>query len=210
MDRNNKKNDVSERQLIEEYLKRFCIEEILDETVNNIIEQRPLNPFLEMARLIESKSIPEILNISISTTILSGCRFGLEATIFTNLGESKGHAVYPHNQSVDSALFLKDFGNTVTDILKNITKVDPKDLKQMDKCLSDTIKDDPTLLLALSIACCQAAAKFKGISVYKYISEISETEMCIPIPVPCVMIRNINNSHVRYYTLYQQLVQILM
>jgi hypothetical protein len=33
----------SDRQVIEEYLKLYCIEEILDETINDIIERRPVD-----------------------------------------------------------------------------------------------------------------------------------------------------------------------
>jgi hypothetical protein len=56
---------ASERQVIEDYLKTFCLEELLDEILNGVITERPKNPYTAIAKACEEKSLPEILDISI-------------------------------------------------------------------------------------------------------------------------------------------------
>eukprot|EP01036_Dinobryon_divergens_P035564 gene35564-46123_t len=184
-------NEKSERQQIEEYLKLHCIEEMLDETINSVIEQRPINPFLEISKIIEATSIPEILNVSITAVLMPGCCCGLEVAVHSNLGESKGFAAYPSPRAGESHTFLKDFTLMEADILKALKAVDPKDIIKVEECICKVVKEDNTVLLALSMACCRAAARFRGVSLYTYISELTETEMCIPMPTPTVIVRTL-------------------
>jgi hypothetical protein len=87
MDEETKNKD---RQVIEDYLKSYNLEEILDETINDIIERRPTNPYVELAQLIESKTIPEIVEVGISSTLIACGAFGIEAILRTNLGPFRG------------------------------------------------------------------------------------------------------------------------
>ncbi len=43
-----------DRQIIEEYLQEYSIEQVLDEVINTVIERRPPNPYVELANLLES------------------------------------------------------------------------------------------------------------------------------------------------------------
>ena len=90
---------VSDRQKIEEYLKLYCIEEILDETINDIIERRPTNPYVEIAQLIEAKTMPEIIEVVIVPTLVGGGRCGVTAKIQTNLGCYTGQCGYPFDNT---------------------------------------------------------------------------------------------------------------
>ena len=79
-----------DRQLIEDYLQEHAIEQTLDEVINNVIERRPVNPYVELSKLLETKTKPEILEVNISS-ILAGCSsFGVRATLLTNVGSFCG------------------------------------------------------------------------------------------------------------------------
>lgn len=48
---------------------------------------------------------------------------------------------------------------------------------------------DNYILLAVSIACIRGASKFRGLSLYQYISELAGTEPQIPLPVCTLLSR---------------------
>jgi hypothetical protein len=83
-------NENNDRQVVEEYLKLYCIEEILDETINDIVERRPTNPYVEIAKLIEAKTMPEIIEVLIRPVLAASGVCGVEATVNTNLGTFSG------------------------------------------------------------------------------------------------------------------------
>ena len=58
-------NRGSEREKIEKYLKQYCIETLLDEVLNELVDIQPMNPYEEMARYIACKSKPEIMDVQI-------------------------------------------------------------------------------------------------------------------------------------------------
>jgi hypothetical protein len=75
-----------DRQLIEDYVQEHAIEQTLDEVINNIVERRPVNPYVELSKLLESKTKPEIVEVQL-TSILAGCStYGVRATLLTNVG----------------------------------------------------------------------------------------------------------------------------
>ena len=84
-------NEQNDRQMVEEYLKLYCIEEILDETLNDIVERRPTNPYVEIAKLIEAKTMPEIIEVLIKPVLSASGACGVEAIVNTNLGKFSGN-----------------------------------------------------------------------------------------------------------------------
>lgn len=86
-------NEHNDRQVVEEYLKLYCIEEILDETLNDIVERRPTNPYVEIAKLIEAKTMPEIIEVLIKPVLTTSGVCGVEAVVNTNLGSFSGVCV---------------------------------------------------------------------------------------------------------------------
>lgn len=57
--------EVSERKKVEDYMKLYCLEELIDETLNTLLETRPVNPYVDLAKLIEAKTLPEIIDVKI-------------------------------------------------------------------------------------------------------------------------------------------------
>ena len=84
--------DKSEREQVEDYIQQFSIESMLDEVLNGLLEDRPSNPYTALSKLIEAKTMPEIVDILVYPTICEGGRGGVEVKILTNLGEFSGKA----------------------------------------------------------------------------------------------------------------------
>jgi enolase len=67
-------------------------------------------------------------------------------------------------------------------------------LKQIDETVATLPDIEPSEALALSVAAARGAAKFKGVKLYEYFSELAglkEEEVCIPAPVPALAAVNI-------------------
>lgn len=88
-----------DRQLIEAYLQEHAIEQTLDEVINNIIEHRPANPYVELSKLLENKTTPEILEVKLSTILVGCSSFGIRATILTNIGNFYGIPCHHYSSS---------------------------------------------------------------------------------------------------------------
>ena len=89
---------------------------------------------------------------------------------------------------------LKAVGNIKEIIEPNLKGKDVLNQKKIDQTLIqlDNTKDKSKIganaILAVSIACCQAGAKAKNISLYKYISQISNSTF--KLPQPCFNVLN--------------------
>ena len=79
-----------DRQLVEEYIKLYCLEELFDETINYLIENKPLNPYKNISNFILQNTMPEILKIKISPRIIGQNLFGIQVDILSNLGTFTG------------------------------------------------------------------------------------------------------------------------
>ena len=191
-------NQQSERQKIEEYLKFYCINEVIDEVINELVETRPVNPYVAMCGMMERHTMPEIVEVMINGTFVGRGHAGVIATVVTNIGSFTGTAAYPYTSDV--AEITRDFSRA-TDSLRNaLCKLDPRDLVEVDKLVDGMAEIDNTVALAVSMACCRAGAKHKGLPLYRYLNlvgvkdddrarEMARHRMCIPLPVATVLCR---------------------
>ena len=172
-----------ERILVEQYLKSFCIEEIMDEVLNQVVMERPKNPYLAIGALMEAKSMPEIMDISLSSVVVGGLRCGVQANVLTNIGSFAGTASY----STPSTQVFRNY-STIIDKLKNILlNLDPTNVSAFDEQVAKISDIDQAESLALSIACCRAAARHKVVQPYDIVcSMMGHTEELMSIPVPVV------------------------
>lgn len=201
-------NELNDRQVVEEYLKLYCIEEVLDETLNDIVERRPTNPYVEIAKLIEAKTMPEIIEIILRPMLSASGVCGVEAMVNTNLGKFSGQCAFPFDIDDDSdALELKDFDVfelKIDDALKNI---DPTDLPKVEETLLGLADIDPAVVMAVSIAAARAGSRHRGIPLYKFLSELAGTEPQLPVPVPSVVARTVG-AHFKKQTQNIQLYPV--
>ena len=86
----NKTEEISERRQVEDYLKLYCIEEVIDETLNTVLESRPPNPYLDIAKIIQAKTVPEIIDVKINSIVCGNGSSGVESIVITNLGSFHG------------------------------------------------------------------------------------------------------------------------
>lgn len=192
-----------ERQLVEQYLKSFCIEEIMDEVLNQVVMERPKNPYLAIGALMEAKSMPEIIDVSLSSVVVGGLRCGVNANILTNIGNFSGTASY----STPSSQIFRSY-SAIIDKLKNILlNLDPTNVSAFDEQVAKLNDIDPAESLALSIACCRAAARHKVVQPYDIICTMmgqTEESLSIPVPVVPVVSRSIapgSNLHTQDVTI---------
>jgi hypothetical protein len=84
------KNPNKDRQIVEDYVRFFCLEEILDEIMNLLISNRPANPFQEISRFFLRNTLPEILKVKISTRVVGCGYFGIYVEVISNYGSFTG------------------------------------------------------------------------------------------------------------------------
>ncbi len=115
------KDSSTEKREVEEYMKLYCMEECLDEIMNEIIIERPTNPYVAMALLCESKTLPEIIDVSFKS-ILVGGELGVQANFTTNIATFTGVATY---STVSEVKELKDYTMLREKIRDSILSLDP-------------------------------------------------------------------------------------
>jgi enolase len=130
--------------------------------------------------VVEMKSKSEIIDVQLYTVLASEGGQAVEAVVVTNLGRFVGCCGVSSEETLD---LLEDFRDSILTVL---SEVDPAHGAEIDRILvgvRSEAKHAP-VLLALSIACRRAAARHRGLSVFKYISsEAGDAEMCIPMPL---------------------------
>lgn len=90
-------SQMSERQKIEEYLKTHCIQECLDEVINDLIESRPFNPYVAITKMMETKTLAEITDVNLCSIIVGGGNSGVLITVQTNIGSFSATVANPYS-----------------------------------------------------------------------------------------------------------------
>ena len=197
---------MTERQKVEEYLKFYCINEVLDEVINELVETRPLNPFVAMCGMMERHTMPEIVDVIVNPTFVGRGHTGVIATVITNIGQFTGTSAYPYASMADPAGeggaydVTRDFSRAQDSLRNALCKLDPRNLSEVDKLIDGMPEIDNTVAIAVSMACCRAGAKHKGLPLYRYLNTIGvkDTEqaqnmarlhMRIPLPVVTLLSR---------------------
>ena len=203
-------NRGSEREKIEKYLKQYCIEALLDEVLNELVDIQPMNPYEEMARYIACKSKPEIMDVQILPMVFihtcihvqyihlsqfyvsqlsENSSNALQGILITNLGKFAGTAYLP--SSLWSLLGEKS-EELLFPFKQILLETNPKDFAAIDTALltiKTPISADLTVIIrrSLSIAACKAAATHNGSTIYRFISSLSFSELCIPLPIVTIL-----------------------
>ncbi len=141
---------------------------LIDIVINDIVDKRPANPYMSIAQAMESRTMPEIINIELYPRVVGNGACGVHAKITTNITTFNGYASYEYEELTDSTSVLKDFTviqEKVKEVMKN---VDPRDLIFIDKILPTISGMDATISLAISIAACRAGARHKNMSLYRF------------------------------------------
>lgn len=190
-------NQTSEQQVIEKYIQQYQLESCLDEILNQVVLERPKNPYVAIAHAFESKTMPEILEVKFSP-VYHRIGYAVKATVLTNIGPFSAITVYS-NSTVGSGGLYEPKEYTVLDgkMTEALIPLDPRNLKQIDETIAAMNDIDPAESLAVSMACCRAAAKYKGIKLFEFIGELANVkkeDMVLPLPVAIIATRQVNNT----------------
>lgn len=188
------KDGSTEKKEVEDYLKLYAMEECLDEILNEVIIERPTNPYVAMALLCESKTLPEIIDVSFKSVLVGG-EIAVQANFTTNIATFTGIASYARADSEEPKVF-RDYAVLRDKIRDSILEIDPVNIMKVDECVGK-LGIDPAESLALSIACCRAGARHKGMKLYQYIAHIvgvKQEDLRIPAPVVSVLSRPIDGT----------------
>ncbi len=190
---------LSEQRIIENYIKQFALEDCLDEILNHVVVDRPKNPYVAIAQAFESKTLPEILDVKFLPVIHRG-GFAVRATVLTNLGPFHGTMSYAHPPFNPDGLFEpKDYSVLDGKMTEALIPIDPRNLKAVDEVIASMNDIDSAEAMAVSMACCRAGAKYKGMKLYEYIAELANVrkeDMAIPLPVVTLATRTVNNTKI--------------
>lgn len=176
-----------EKKLVEDYLAYYCLEECLDEAINNVVIEKPKNPYLAIAAFMETKLIPEILDITLKSHLV-GRIWGVKATVLTNLSSFCGVATY----SGRDMLSIKEYAGLEERARSALLGMDPTQIALIDSTILTIPDIDKAESLALSIACYRAAARHRGIQPYQVISGfmgLQDDEVTVPVPVVPILSR---------------------
>lgn len=184
---------ADERKKIEEYLKLYAMEEVLDEIVNGIIVDMPINPYMAIAASMEAKTMCEIISIALNPVVVGANLFGVEATVVTNITAFKGVACYSSRAEQSELDEIRDYETLKTSIEDIILELDPTNIAKVDEVISGVPGIDNAESMAISIACCRAAARHKAIKPFQFFSELMgidwKKKTTIPVPIVSVLSR---------------------
>ena len=183
--------DKSEKQLVEEYIRAFALEECLDEVLNDVVDARPTNPYVAIARAMEAKTMAEVIDVFVYSVIAANGGSAVQVKVVTNIGVFFGACGYAKaNADDDNLIDCLALQDLLRDIIRH---VDPRDLRAVDALLaaSESLNRFPHVVLATSIACCRAGARHKGQDLFRFIADFvnGPLDMTIPLPVITVFTR---------------------
>jgi len=188
---------INEKREVEDYLKLYAIEECLDEIMNEIVMERPTNPYVAISLLFEAKTLPEIIDIQFRSVIIGG-DYGVQANLITNISTFSGTATYfPSDPELPLPRDIKDYRMLREKIRDAVLEIDPTNLTKFDEAIAELAGIDPAESLALSIACCRAGARHKGMKLYQYIASVTglkDIDLRIPVPIPSVLSRPVEGK----------------
>ena len=183
-----------ERAAIESYLKSFALEEILDEAINDVVERRPANPYGAIASFLESKTVPEILDVKIACCLVGRNMCGVDVTVVTNISSFSASASEMTYESNTDGEMIREYAVLQEKARDSLKGLDPRNIVAMDEAIALVPGMEKSVALALSMACCRAGARHKGMPLYRFLADLAGTSPGIPMPVVSVLTRSIAGS----------------
>jgi enolase len=187
---------ASERQAVEEYLRLHSIQECLDDVINDLVVKRPLNPYIAITKMMEMKASSTITDVHVHTSMGGRGGYSILATVVTNIDSFSASVAYPYNSmEIESP---SDLTNVRDKLKSSLCLMDPTEVSNIDKILSNQGDLNDTVAMAVSMACCRAGARHKGLPLYQFLHEelgkgstgdSASVPMRIPIPVVAVLSR---------------------
>ncbi|KAH8070163.1 phosphopyruvate hydratase [Aureococcus anophagefferens] len=149
----------NERQIIETYMQEHGLETTLNDVVNNIVKTRPADPYVKLGQ--------SLLRSSETANSITAVRDGARTA-------RGGRA--------------QEAADSVKAVLADAVNVDVTNMEAIDALLLG--EDAPAnAVLALSVACCKAAARHGGLEVHEHVAALAASAGGV-LPMPTVAVVN--------------------
>ncbi|DAZ97594.1 TPA: hypothetical protein N0F65_002213 [Lagenidium giganteum] len=200
--------EVRERDLVEAYLGEHALEQSLNDVINQVVADRPEDPFLVLSRLLYAKAtsqkgifyvqVQEILDARGQPTVLvqlhtgkgvfdatvSGCTGGLP----DKLPVIEDQPMLPLTKQRHGGKGYRKRADKAQNALNDkLAGMEPTEQSVIDSILLALEPEvGRNICVATSVAVCKAGAKYAELPLHEYIAKLLEmpTEnMCIPMPM---------------------------
>lgn len=179
-----------ERALVEGYLAEHQLEATLNDVVNDVVKNRPSDPYLELgSRLMAASPGAHAISRLSAWVVLDGWgRACLQVQVTTQRGNFVAStSAGPYDED---GVGLSEAADSVRSVLADtLLDMDVTNQAAIDSKLADADDAPSNAVLACSMACCKAGAAHLGICVHSHISTLAGGSTPA-IPMPCVAVVN--------------------
>jgi enolase len=108
---------------------------------------------------MEAKTMAEIISVNLVPVIACGGQAGVQAIVETNISRFVGEAAVRYADEEED--MFRDMSELLSKCQESLLKKDPRQMADVDAVISGIEGITGPIKLALSIACCKAAARHK-------------------------------------------------
>ncbi|ETV68427.1 hypothetical protein H257_15590 [Aphanomyces astaci] len=199
--------EAAEKELIEEYLSLHGIENALNVFLNQVVRDRPADPYLVLGGLLQHRATSSkgIFAVSAREIFDANGLPTLLAIVHTSKGRFEG-STSSHTAAIydtDDATRCRGKGVRSRDLTLYVQHllegVDPCEQTSCDeKIASMEDKLGRQACLALSIAICKAGAAHKDVPLFEHIASLADVPIenaCVPVPIFSVVQGGVHASN---------------
>ena len=180
----------NDRKQISDYMKMHHLEEVMNDVLNELVKDRPEDPFLDLAAMVESKSHLSGLITAVRGKEIIGPNGlpALEAEVETIRGVFKavvtGMGPYDGDESRFAGKGLTQSATLIGSLLcDRLVGKRPASQDGVDNALSADPSFPANAVLALSIAACKAGADANGLPLFRHVAALAGVaDPRIPLP----------------------------
>ncbi|OQR94549.1 enolase-like protein [Achlya hypogyna] len=187
--------EAAEKDLIEEYLVQHGLESVLNVLLNQVVRDRPSDPYLVLGKLLQNRATSNkgIFAVSAKEIVDSSGYPTLLASVHTGRGRfdastsSAAPAIFDTDDSSryrGKGLRSRDVALYMQHLLEGMDPCDQTDCDEKIASMVDKIGRQACI--ALSMAVCKAGAAQKDQPLYEYIASLADVPIesaCLPVPI---------------------------
>ncbi|OQR81822.1 enolase [Thraustotheca clavata] len=187
--------EVAEKDLIEEYLAQHGLESALNVFLNQVVRDRPTDPYLVLGGLLQNRATSNkgIFLVSAKEIVDTSGYPTLLVCVHTGKGpfEASTASTTPGVHDTDDSSRYRGKGLRARDVslyLQHLLEgMDPCNQAECDEKISSMAdKVGRQACIALSIAVCKAGAAQKDVPMFEYIAALADVPIesaCLPVPI---------------------------
>uniref|UniRef100_K3WWU0 phosphopyruvate hydratase n=1 Tax=Globisporangium ultimum (strain ATCC 200006 / CBS 805.95 / DAOM BR144) TaxID=431595 RepID=K3WWU0_GLOUD len=202
--------EVRERDIVEAYLSEHALEPSLNDVINQVVAERPADPFLVLSTLLYAKAtakrgifhveVREILDGNGVPTVVVRLHTGKGVFEASCSSETRGipDKADPREDPTEAAVplakqrfsgrgYRKQAEKAERVLAEKLLNVEPTDQSAIDSILTVLEPEvGRNVCYATSIAVCQAGAKYAELPLTEYIAKLHDMpleNLCVPMPL---------------------------